>query len=222
MRKNIFHLLIISVIAFGCSANQENSAEKTPEEKEVQPAHEQVKPNAVAYFASGCFWCVEAIFEAVIGVGDVISGYSGGKASTASYDLVSAGTTNHAEAVAVHYDSTKIDYPDLLKVFFGSHDPTTLNRQGPDRGEQYRSAIFYRNKKEKKLANNYVDQLLDEDVYSKITTEVVPFDAFYEAEDYHQNYEARNPSNAYIQNVSIPRLKRFQEQFPELLKASHK
>lgn len=218
MQKNIFQLLIISLMAFGCNVNQQANDETLHSEINNDTPHEDIETNAVAYFASGCFWCVEAVFESVIGVGDVISGYSGGEKSTANYREVSAGRTDHAEAVAVHYDSTKIDYPTLLKVFFGSHDPTTLNRQGPDWGRQYRSAIFYRNEKEKSLAENYIQVLLNEDVFPKITTEVVAFGAFYPAEDYHQNYEAKNPNNSYIQNVSIPRLKKFQKKYPELLK----
>ncbi len=220
MQKNIVHLLIVSILAFGCSANQQNSVEKPQKEHTVKRPPD-LQTNTVAYFASGCFWCVEAVFESVIGVGDVISGYSGGRKSTANYSMVSAGKTNHAEAVAVHYDSTQIDYPTLLKVFFGSHDPTTLNRQGPDRGKQYRSAIFYRNEKEQQLAKNYIDKLLTKGVYPKVTTEVVSFEAFYPAEDHHQNYEARNPTNSYIRNVSIPRLNRFKKKFPDLLKEGH-
>ncbi|PWH81206.1 peptide-methionine (S)-S-oxide reductase MsrA [Brumimicrobium oceani] len=186
---------------------------------QISPAGNQnVETNTVAYFASGCFWCVEAVFESVRGVGDVISGYSGGKAMNAKYDLVSAGRTNHAEAVAVHYDSTKIDYPTLLKVFFGSQDPTILNQQGPDKGRQYRSSIFYRNAQERELAQNYIKELLDKKVFPKITTEVVPFEAFYAAEDYHQNYERNNPNNGYVKAVSVPRLNKFKAKFPELLK----
>lgn len=218
MQKNIIQLLVISILAFGCNANQINGEENRQSKNPKINPQEKIETNAVAYFASGCFWCVEAIFESVIGVGDVISGYSGGEESTANYREVSAGRTNHAEAVAVHYDSTKIDYPTLLKVFFSSHDPTTLNQQGPDRGTQYRSAIFYRNAKEKTLANEYIKELLNENIFPKITTEVVPFEAFYPAEDYHQNYEKKNPNNSYVRNVSIPRLKKFQKQHPELLK----
>ncbi|MEX2483850.1 MAG: peptide-methionine (S)-S-oxide reductase MsrA [Brumimicrobium sp.] len=218
MQKNIIHILVISLLAFGCNANQPSNTANTESKSTENSPSEKIETNAVVYFASGCFWCVEAVFESVIGVGDVISGYSGGKKSTANYREVSAGRTDHAEAVAVHYDSTKIDYPTLLKVFFGSHDPTTLNQQGPDRGRQYRSAIFYRNDKEKKLANEYIKELLSENVFPKITTEVVAFEAFYPAEDYHQNYEEKNPNNSYVQNVSIPRLKKFQKQYPELLK----
>ena len=218
MQKNIIQLLLISVLAFGCNANEPNDITIKQSEEHKTTPNEKVETNAVAYFASGCFWCVEAIFESVIGVGDVISGYSGGEKANANYRAVSSGRTDHAEAVAVHYDSTKIDYPTLLKVFFGSHDPTTLNQQGPDRGKQYRSAIFYRNEKEQKLAKSYIDELLSENVYPKITTEVVSFKAFYPAEDYHQNYEEKNPNNSYVRNVSIPRLRKFQKQYPELLK----
>lgn len=216
MYKIISALFTLSVI-LGCSAS-------TPEADSVERDKvnlKEVETNAVAYFASGCFWCVEAIFESVEGVGDVISGYAGGKKSTANYSDVSAGRTDHAESVAVYYDSSVVDYPTLLKVFFGSHDPTTLNRQGPDRGTQYRSAIFYRNEKEKELAKNYISELLEDGVYPKITTEVVPFEAFYPAEDYHQNYERRNPENSYVQSVSIPRLNKFKRKYPELLKEGH-
>jgi peptide-methionine (S)-S-oxide reductase len=218
MQKNIFHILIVAVLAFGCNANPQSEGKNEQPQDNIKSTTEKIETNAVAYFASGCFWCVEAIFESVIGVGDVISGYSGGEKSNANYRAVSAGITDHAEAVAVHYDSTKIDYPTLLKVFFGSHDPTTLNQQGPDRGKQYRSSIFYRNQKEKTLAYKYIETLLNKTVFPKITTEVVSFEAFYPAEDYHQNYEHKNPDNSYIRNVSIPRLRNFQKQYPELLK----
>jgi peptide-methionine (S)-S-oxide reductase len=221
MKTTILFLSFIFTIA-SCSGTPSKATDSKGESSnEAQSAHKKaqnVQTNTVAYFASGCFWCVEAVFESVIGVGDVISGYSGGSAADANYELVSAGRTNHAESVAVHYDSTKIDYPTLLKVFFGSHDPTTLNQQGPDRGKQYRSSIFYRNLKEKERALNYVQELLKKGTFSKITTEIVPFEAFYAAEDYHQNYEHNNPNNGYIKSVSVPRLNRFKAKFPELLK----
>lgn len=176
-----------------------------------------------AYFASGCFWCVEAIFESVKGVEEVISGYSGGKASTANYSQVSAGVTDHAESVEVFYDPEVVSYETLLKVFFGSHDPTTLNQQGPDSGTQYRSAIFYKNEEEKIAAENYIKALEDNEVFSKpIVTQVVPFEAFYDAEGYHQDYEKLNPNQPYVRAVSVPRLKRFQSKYPELLKDSAK
>lgn len=171
-----------------------------------------------AYFASGCFWCVEAIFESVRGVDEVISGYSGGIEENPTYRDVSYGRSTHAEAVEVLYDPKVVDFKTLVTVFFGSHDPTTLNRQGPDRGKQYRSIAFYQNKKEKRIIDAAIKKL-NNDVYEgNIITQVVPFTKFWKAEGYHQDYEFNNPGNPYIQNVSVPRLKRFQKKFPELLK----
>lgn len=176
-----------------------------------------------AYFASGCFWCVEAIFESVKGVGEVVSGYAGGTEKNPTYEAVSYGKTSHAEAVEVYYDPEVISFFELVQVFFGSHDPTTLNRQGPDRGPQYRSIAFYKNEKEQKIILAYMQALRDNGVYDRpIVTEVTPFSKFYKAEDYHQDYERKNPNNPYIRNVSIPRLERFKKNFPEYLKeAAH-
>ena len=171
------------------------------------------------YFAGGCFWCVESIFESVKGVKEVVSGYSGGLEKNPTYEQVSYGKTTHAETIEVYYDPKKISYLELVEVFFGSHDPTSLNRQGPDRGVQYRSIAFYRNEKEKNILENYIATLAKSGVYDRpIITEVIPFTKFYEAEDYHQNYEKLNPNNSYIQNISIPRLNRFKKNFPEFLK----
>lgn len=180
---------------------------------------EELAKSSKAYFASGCFWCVEAVFESVKGVSETVSGYSGGEIKNPTYQQVAAGLTKHAEAVEVYYDPEVVDYATLVKVFFGSHDPTTANRQGPDRGPQYRSMVYYQNASEKQIVEDYIKQLEDSDAYrGSIVTEVVPFEVFYYAEDYHQDYERNNPSNPYIRQVSIPRLKKFQKQFPELLK----
>jgi peptide-methionine (S)-S-oxide reductase len=180
---------------------------------------QQIEGLSKAYFASGCFWCVEAIFEEVKGVEEVISGYSGGNSAQPTYSEVSSGKTRHAESVEVYYDPKVVSYATLLKVFFGSHDPTTLNQQGPDRGPQYRSVIFYQNAEEKALAEAYVNQLEQENVFNKpIVTEIVAFDKFYPAEAYHQDYEKNHPENPYVRSVSIPRLNRFKDRFPELLK----
>jgi len=174
-----------------------------------------------AYFASGCFWCVEAIFESLEGVKEVVSGYSGGVESNPSYEEVSYGRTSHAEAVEVYYDAKVISYVDLVKVFFGSHDPTTLNRQGPDKGSQYRSIAFYQNEEEKVIIEAEIKRLTEIKEFSnKIVTELEKFEKFWIAEDYHQNYEKNHPYNPYIQNVSIPRLNKFKKKFPELLKKS--
>jgi peptide-methionine (S)-S-oxide reductase len=184
---------------------------------------EELKKYETAYFASGCFWCVEAIFESVKGVSEVVSGYSGGKEANPTYEDVSYGRTSHAEAVEVYYDPEVISFFELVQVFFGSHDPTTLNRQGPDRGPQYRSIAFYKDAEEKQIIESYIKALEDNKVYDQpIVTEVKEFETFYDAEDYHQDYERNNPNNSYIRNVSIPRLNRFKQHYGEYLKeAAH-
>ena len=171
-----------------------------------------------AYFASGCFWCVESIYESLSGVDKVESGYSGGYTKNPTYYTVLTGKTGHAEAIKVYYDSNKISFNELVKVFFGSHDPTTLNRQGPDRGTHYRSIAFYSNENEKKIIDEEIKRLLKNKIYPKIVTEVKKFDVFYIAEDYHQDYKEKNPNNAYIWNVSVPRINKFKSKFSELLK----
>ncbi|EAQ50812.1 peptide-methionine (S)-S-oxide reductase MsrA [Leeuwenhoekiella blandensis] len=171
-----------------------------------------------AYFASGCFWCVEAIFESIKGVQEAVSGYSGGFKENPTYKQVSYGKTQHAEAVEVFYNPEMVSFRNLVLAFFGSHDPTSLNRQGPDKGKQYRSIVFYQNEKEKKIIDSIIKEL-DETVYDgAIVTQVLPFQKFWEAEAYHQDYERKNPNDPYIRGVSLPRLNRFKKQFPELLK----
>ena len=175
-----------------------------------------------AYFASGCFWCVEAIFESVEGVQEAHSGYSGGKTKNPTYNQIGYGNTGHAEAVEVIYDTKVVSFKTLVDVFFGSHDPTTLNRQGPDRGTQYRSVAFYQNDTEKIAIDSHIVKLIEEEIYSnKIVTEVTPLVKFYYAEEYHQDYEKINPENSYIRNVSIPRLNRFKAKYLHLLKKAH-
>ena len=215
--KNLFIFLLASSF-ISCQSSSATLNEKSTNSNASKTNTPPVKTNAVAYFASGCFWCVEAVFESVKGVGEVESGYAGGLEKNPSYELVCTGTTRHAEAVKVYYDSTKISYSTLLTVFFDSHDPSTLNQQGPDRGPQYRSMIFYQNEKERVLAENYITNALLKKQFSKITTEVVPFEVFYKAEAYHQNYERLHPEQSYVRAVSIPRLNRFKDMHPELLK----
>ena len=215
--NKLTHLFSFTLI-LGFIACSPIKAEKNPHATEYTPVQKDLTGLSKAYFASGCFWCVEAIFESVEGVGEVISGYAGGKKGTANYQAVSSGRTQHAEAVEVYYDPEIVSYETLLIVFFGSHDPTTLNQQGPDRGPQYRSAIFYTSEAEKNQAEAYIEKINEAQFGGNIVTELVPFEAFYEAEDYHQDYEAKNPNQPYVRSVSIPRLKRFQEKFPELLK----
>ena len=175
-----------------------------------------------AYFAAGCFWCVEAIFESVEGVHEVYSGYAGGTTKNPNYNQIGTGRTGHAEAVEVNYDPEVVSFGTLLQVFFGSHDPTTPTRQGPDRGSQYRSIAFYENDQEREMIQDYIALLVEKEIFTKeIVTEVKPLEKFYFAEEYHQNYEKLNPTNPYVQAVSIPRLRKFQEAYPELLKKKH-
>lgn len=173
-----------------------------------------------AVLAGGCFWCTEAVFEYVDGVEKVVSGYSGGTKETADYELVSTGRTAHAEAIEITYDASKITYGQLLKVFFEiAHDPTTLNRQGPDVGPQYRSAIFALDANQKRIAQAYIGQLDAAKAFrSKIVTEVADFKAFYEAEGYHQNYCSRNPRNPYVMFNAQPKVEKLKKSKPELLK----
>ena len=178
-----------------------------------------VKPTAAkqtVVLAGGCFWCVEAVFEIMEGVDDVISGYTGDTKETAKYDIVSSGGTKHAESVLITFDPAKTSYGQLLKIFFSvAHDPTSLNRQGGDVGPQYRSAIFYTNEEQKKVAEAYIRQLNEAHVFKKpIVTQLVPLDKFYTAETYHQNYSVQNRSNPYIINVSDPKVEKLKKLFP--------
>jgi peptide-methionine (S)-S-oxide reductase len=172
-----------------------------------------------AYFASGCFWCVEAIYESVKGVQEVYSGYAGGITKNPNYNQIGTGRTGHAEAVEVIYDPKKVTFETLVQVFFGSHDPTTANRQGPDYGSQYRSIAFYSSDEEREIIQNYLQILEKGNFFSKeIVTEIKLLEKFYYAEEYHQDYEKNNPNNPYVRQVSIPRLQKFKNQYPELLK----
>ena len=174
----------------------------------------------VAYFASGCFWCVEAVFEQVRGVHEAISGYAGGTTKNPTYNQVVMGRTGHAETTKVIYDKAVVSFETLVTVFFGSHDPTTLNRQGPDRGTHYRSIAFYETAEEKEIIEKIMQKLTAAKRYSDpIVTEVKKFDVFYQAEDYHQDYEKNNPNNPYIKAVSKPRVSAFLQNYPELIKA---
>jgi peptide-methionine (S)-S-oxide reductase len=170
-------------------------------------------------FAGGCFWCLEAVFDQVRGVESVESGYAGGHVENPSYRAVCTGTTGHAEVVQVHYDGNVVSYQDLLNIFFGIHDPTTLNRQGADIGTQYRSAIFYHNEDQKSIAEKFIQDLEMQKIFDRpIVTQVVPLDKFYMAEDYHQEYFAKNPYQAYCMAVVSPKVSKFRKHFQDLLK----
>lgn len=171
---------------------------------------------ATAVLAGGCFWCTEAVFEIIDGVSDVVSGYSGGTKETAKYDIVSTGRTGHAEGILITYDPSKITYGQLLKYFFSvAHDPTTLNRQGPDVGPQYRSAIFFVDEEQRRIAEAYIRQLDEAKVFrSPIVTQVAKLDKFYTAEGYHQDYAVNNRENPYIVNVSDPKVAKLKKLYP--------
>jgi len=178
------------------------------------------KQKATAVFAGGCFWGVEAVFERLKGVSDAVAGYAGGSKITAHYEIVSSGMTSHAESVKVTYDPSQISYGKLLEVYFSvAHDPTQLNRQGPDSGTQYRSSIFYSTEEEKRVAEAYVQQLNQAHVFSRpIVTQIVPLNGFYAAENYHQHYLDQHPDEPYIVYNDMPKVKRLQKEFPELVK----
>ena len=185
-----------------------------------KPSAPAAAQKATAVLAGGCFWGMEGIYEHVKGVTETTVGYAGGSKNTAHYDMVGEGNTGHAESIKVTYDPSKITYGELLKIFFAAaHDPTTLNRQHYDVGPQYRSAIFYSDDEQKKTAEAYIKDLNNAKVFkSAIVTQVVPLQGFYTAEEYHQHFLDRNPTQGYIVAVDIPLLKAFQEKYPEYYK----
>ncbi|MFX1508869.1 MAG: peptide-methionine (S)-S-oxide reductase MsrA [Promethearchaeota archaeon] len=180
----------------------------------------QTNEMALATLGGGCFWCTEAVFLRLKGVHKVASGYSGGTAETATYKQVSTGRTGHVEVIQITYDSAMITFREVLEVFFATHDPTTLNRQGNDVGTQYRSVIFYHDEKQKAVAEEVIKNLEKSGKYSRpIVTAIEPFEAFYEAEAYHQNFFARNPNQAYARAVIPPKLSKLEKGFAEKLKS---
>ncbi|MEB3344833.1 peptide-methionine (S)-S-oxide reductase MsrA [Aquimarina gracilis] len=214
-------VLTISFLFISCQSNgQSTKNEKNPLQN-INPVEvPMVDGLDRAYFASGCFWCVEAIYESVKGVKESISGYSGGHTKNPTYQSSNTGRTGHAEAVEIYYDPNVVSFATLVDVYFGSQNPTQVNGQGPDHGSQYRSIIFYQNEEQKKIIEQK-KKALGKKLNRKIAAEILPFQKFWIGEDYHQDYEKRNPYNPYIRNVSIPRLKRFQSKFPELIKKNH-
>ncbi|MEQ1606589.1 MAG: peptide-methionine (S)-S-oxide reductase MsrA [Pyrinomonadaceae bacterium] len=216
-----FALGMIVIAAVGCGIA--SSSGKTADLHEVVPAVEP-QPNAeapkgtqIAIFAGGCFWGIEGVFEHVKGVIDVKSGYAGGDGKTADYETVSSGDTDHAESVQVIFDPTKVTYTQLLTIFFSvAHDPTELNRQGPDTGRQYRSAIFFTSEEQKKAAQDFIEALDKSKALSKpVVTEVSPLKKFYPAEDYHQDFMKKNPKHGYIVVNDKPKVEDLKKRFPE-------
>jgi len=195
--------------------------------KKMLPANQKIDSKQLskysqATFAAGCFWHEEAMFESIKGVKEAISGYAGGSTKNPTYESVENGNTGHAETVNVYYDSSVITFPTLLKLYFAGQDPTQVNGQGPDLGTQYRSIAFYRNSSEKAMIENYIKTLNASHKYrAAVATQILPFTKFWEAEDYHQDYIQHNPDGGYVQNVSIPEIRRLQKEFPQLVKPDH-
>jgi len=200
---------------------QAEDREQAEEGGQVDAKQEQgqAKKTKLATFGGGCFWCVEAVFEQLQGVSDVVSGYAGGHTENPTYKEVCSGLTGHAEACQIRYDPEKIGYTELLEVFFKTHDPTTLNRQGPDVGTQYRSVIFYHDEEQKRLAEQVKKELDDARAFrGPIVTEIAPLEKFYPAEDYHQDYFRNNPNQGYCRAVVGPKVSKFRKVFREKLK----
>ena len=216
VRKILVGVVVLAVGVSGCRAATKVPAPVDVVDAELAATHG--KANAV--FAGGCFWGTQSVFERVKGVMDTTVGYSGGSADTATYEQVGTETTGHAESVKVVYDPAEITYGQLLRIFFSVvHDPTQLNRQGPDVGTSYRSVIFYGNEEQKRISEAYIAQLNKAGIFPKpIVTEVTPLKAFYEAEKYHQDYALYNPDNPYILVCDKPKIEALKAQFPELFK----
>lgn len=208
-------ILFLSAIAVTVSCKAATNTPIPAAKADVPLASHAGKEKAV--FAGGCFWGTQTVFERVKGVTETTVGYSGGSAATATYDQVTTETTGHAESVEVVYDPSKITYGQLLRIFFSvAHDPTQLNRQGPDVGASYRSVIFYVNEEQKKIATAYIEQLTQAKIFSgPIVTEVTPLKGFYRAEDYHQDYALNHPENPYIQVCDRPKVEALKQQFPD-------
>jgi peptide-methionine (S)-S-oxide reductase len=219
--KNLATFMICLTFSFTSCQTKKNKTNKQQEVINSTPIEVPLKNGmARAYFASGCFWCVEAVYESIKGVSEVINGYSGGYTENPTYPASNTGRTGHAEAVEVIYDPETIDFSTLVDVYFGSQNISQVNGQGPDRGSQYRSIIFYQNENQKKVITQKI-KTISEQQNITVAAEVYPFQKFWKGEDYHQNYERLHPNNSYIRNVSIPRLRKFQQKFPYLLKTKH-
>lgn len=211
MKTKIAFCSLLFVILSSCNSNGQTK------KLSLQPKPGQ----AIAVFAEGCFWCSEHVFESVVGVKNVISGFSGGNTKNPTYKMVGSNTTGHAEAVLVYYDPKKVSFSELVTVFFASHDPTTLNRQGPDSGSSYRSIAFYKNAAEEKIIKEKIKFLTKNNVFPNgIVTEIKPLIEFYSAEDYHQDYAKKNPNDRYVQGVSMPRYQLFKKTYKGKLKSN--
>jgi peptide-methionine (S)-S-oxide reductase len=221
MSRLLFRMLALCLITTTIACNAANAVAVSIPDPIVDAPLATVKGKQTAVIAGGCFWGIEEVFEHVKGVIDARAGYAGGTANTARYEVVSTGKTGHAESVRITYDPSQISYGQLLKVFFSvAHDPTQLNRQGPDTGPQYRSAIFYSNEEQKRIAQAYIEQLNQAKVFERpIVTEAVALNAFYEAEAYHQDYALYHRDEPYIRIHDLPKVANLRKQFPDLYRS---
>jgi peptide-methionine (S)-S-oxide reductase len=221
-----FKMFLLLLLSSGCnsgiSSYDSQSSPKLPNSfnKEAETKSMNEKPELkLATFGSGCFWCTEAVFQRLHGVEKVVSGYSGGPTENPTYEQVCTGTTGHAESIQITYNPTQISFDELLEVFWKTHDPTTINRQGNDIGSQYRSVVFYHDAEQQKLAESYKVKLANERIWNRpIVTEIVPFTKFWPAEDYHQNYYDNNPTRGYCALVITPKISKFRKIFKDRLK----
>lgn len=216
--KSFIGLIFIAAMITGFLS----CAQKSTRQNVTKTSTEQLSKYSHATFAAGCFWHEEALFESIKGVEEVISGYAGGTVKDPDYEMVETGNTGYAESVTVYYDSSKIAYNTLLEVYFAGQDPTQTNGQAPDFGSQYRSIAFYENNSQKTAIENYIKQLNASGRYhAPVAVQVMPLTKFWRAENYHQDYIEKNPGSMYVQNVSIPEIKKFQKEYPQLIKAGH-
>lgn len=226
LKQSMMLILLISMTTMGCSQQEGKMSKSTKNGTQSIAEYLQgkdYKKYEIATFAGGCFWCTEACFERIEGVADVISGYSGGTQKRPTYKQVGAGSTNHAEAIQIYYDPEVIDFQTLLDVFFVAHDPTTLNRQGPDVGTAYRSAIFYHDDVQKKLAESTIKKIDDsKKLGNPIVTELSPYAEFWVAEDYHQDFYELNPNQPYVKSVSRPKVEKVEKKFVGILKEKYR
>ncbi len=218
MKKTL--LFLITIIAFSCKNQAQRNPSQQKTNKLTPTEIPQEKGLTKAYFASGCFWCVEAIYESVNGVTEVFNGYSGGHTKNPTYNSSNTGKTGHAETVEVIYNPKIVSFSTLVDIYFASQNPSQINGQGPDHGSQYRSIIFYQNEIQKAIIIEKKEALTKK-LNIKIAAEVSRFQKFWIGEDYHQNYERLHPNQDYIKKISLPRLKRFQAKMPEVLKTPH-
>ena len=217
-----FSILLMAILLIGAIVVWQSSRSPDASFPENFPAlepSESTDDTAVATFGNGCFWCTEAIFQELKGVRSVTSGYTGGRVENPSYEQVCRGDTGHAEAIKITFDPKVISYPELLAVFWRTHDPTTLNRQGRDTGTQYRSAVFFHSPRQRELAEKYKAKIDEAKVFDKpIVTEIVPAGEFFPAEAYHQNFFSANPKNGYCRSIIQPKMEKLKKVFPDKLK----